>query len=121
MSLQAQQHLLSKTAVDKFKSVRQEPLSTWSDKLLKSWDPKQDFAFAMLHAERLTILMSDVAICELLHEQAKRHPKRAEIFERYIERAEPRCRFLLDQIQNTGARLLASLADTSDMSSQSTA
>jgi len=32
------------------------------------------------------------------------------ILERYLERAEPRCRYLLDEISTTGDRLLAQLA-----------
>ncbi|MEO1272013.1 MAG: acyl-CoA dehydrogenase family protein [Myxococcota bacterium] len=118
MSLQAQQVLISKTALDKLRAVQHEPLDRWPKKLMRDWDPKHDFAFAMLHAERLTQLMADVAACELLYTQAKRHPERRPIFERYLERAEPRGRFLLDQIQTTGARLLSQLAERNNADAQ---
>lgn len=76
----------------------------------KDWDPKRDFALAMLHAERLTLISIDVAVCEVLLSQAKRFPERMDILERYIERAEPRCRFLHHEITTTGDRLLGKLA-----------
>jgi hypothetical protein len=65
----------------------------------------------MLHAERLTKMLSDAAIVEILFEQSKRHPERADVLRRYLVRAEPRCRHMLDEIENTGAELLARLSD----------
>lgn len=106
MALDAQQVLVRRTATDKFRAL---PLAQWPSALKKQWNPKRDFAYAMLHAERLTKMLSDVAICEILHEQAKRHPERADVLRRYLARAEPRCRFLLDEITNTGSELLARL------------
>ena len=53
------------------------------------WDPKRDFALAMLHAERLTRLSIDAAVCETLLDQARAFPERREVLERYLERAEP--------------------------------
>jgi 3-(methylthio)propanoyl-CoA dehydrogenase len=64
----------------------------------------------LLHAERLTRLLADVAIAEALLAQAKVHPERRPWLERYLERAEPRGRFLLDEITTTGSRLVAELA-----------
>lgn len=77
---------------------------------LKEWDPKRDFALAMLHAERLMQISIDVAVCEVLLSQAQRFPERLDVLERYIERAEPRCRFLHNEITTTGDRLLGKLA-----------
>jgi alkylation response protein AidB-like acyl-CoA dehydrogenase len=76
-------------------------------KFTGEWDPKRDFALAMLHAERLTRLSIDVAVCEALLAQALRFPERRELLERYLERAEQRCRYLHDEITKTGDRLLA--------------
>ena len=104
------QHLLVRTLGDKFHSLRGLPLAQWPKRFLQNWNPKRDFAYAMLHAERLTRLLADEAICEVLLDQASRHPERAEVLERYLERAEPRCRFLHDAITSTGDRLLAALA-----------
>ena len=109
MSHQAQQHLILRTAGDKFKSVADQPIGEWPDLLGKNWNPKRDFAFAMLHAERLTRILADEAIAEIFWEQAKKHPHRREVLERHLERAEPRVRFLLDEITTTGDRLLAKL------------
>ena len=76
---------------------------------LSNWDPKKDFAPGMLHAERLTKILVDVQIIDALAEQAARHPERADILERYLERALPRSRALLYEIQTTGDRLLKNL------------
>jgi hypothetical protein len=63
----------------------------------------------MLHAERLTRLLVDEVVAELLLAQAKKDPARRELAERWVERAEPRCRHLVDEITSTGDRLLATL------------
>jgi alkylation response protein AidB-like acyl-CoA dehydrogenase len=109
LSLRAQQYLVTKTAVDKFKSLSGVPIFDWPQELTKEWNPKRDFAFAMLHAERLTKLLTDVKICQLLFEQAREYPEREDVFVRYLERAETRCRFLYDEITTTGDRLVAEL------------
>jgi hypothetical protein len=108
-SLGAQQHLLTRTAAGKLRSLADVPVQRWTAELTKSWDPKRDFALAMLHAERLTRLLADEAIAEILLEQARRFPERRELLERFLERAEPRARFLLDEITNTGHRILEDL------------
>ncbi|MBK6919253.1 MAG: acyl-CoA dehydrogenase family protein [Deltaproteobacteria bacterium] len=107
--LDAQQFLVRKTATDKVRSLSDKPLSQWRHAFLEDWNPKRDFAYAMLHAERLTRMMTDAAICEVLLDQARKHPERADVLKRYLVRAEPRCRHLLDEIQTTGAELLARL------------
>ncbi len=107
----AQQQIVTRLAGRKFRSLQGTPLATRTRAMLNDWDPKRDFASALLHAERLTELLSEAAICRILLEQARRHPERREVLERYLERAEPRCRFLADQIHSTGARLLAELAE----------
>ncbi|MFW6053175.1 MAG: acyl-CoA dehydrogenase family protein [Persicimonas sp.] len=109
LSLSAQQHLVTKTAVDKFKSLSGVPIFDWAEELTQQWDPKRDFAHAMLHAERLTQLLTDVKICQLLFEQQEEYPERRDIFLRYLERAETRCRFLHDEITTTGERLITKL------------
>jgi hypothetical protein len=118
LSLGAQQHLVMRTAAQKLKTLPDKPLADWPRELAKSWDPKRDFAVAMLHAERLIRLLTDEAICEVLYAQAKRHPERRAVLERYLDRAEPRCRFLFDEITSTGDRLLASLKDAGDTQSK---
>lgn len=100
--------LLTRLAAHKFAEVRHRPLAEWTASL-KDVDPKKDFALAMLHAERLTLILIDVAVAEELLVQAKRHPDRAELLDRWLERAEPRCRYRADEITTTGLRLLATL------------
>ncbi|HEY1587392.1 MAG TPA: acyl-CoA dehydrogenase family protein [Polyangia bacterium] len=109
LSFQAQQHLILRTAGDKLKATAQQPLAEWPRQLMRSWNPKRDFAYAMLHAERLTRLLVDEVVAELFLAQAKNDPARRELAERWVERAEPRCRHLVDEITSTGDRLLATL------------
>jgi alkylation response protein AidB-like acyl-CoA dehydrogenase len=111
LSLRAQQHLMTRTATDKFKALRGKPLADWPREFLKNWNPKRDFSYALLHAERLTRILADEAVAELLYAQAKEHPERVAIYERYLDRAEPRARFLLEEITTRGQRLLDQLAD----------
>ncbi len=111
ISYSAQQHLMTRLAGKKLRSLQGTPLSSRTRAFLKDWDPKRDFAHAQLHAERLTALMAEAAICRILLDQARQHPERRAVLERYLERAQPRCRFLADQIDSTGGRLLEELAE----------
>lgn len=108
LSLGAQWHLLTRTATTKLRGLQQVPMGKWAE-AFKRWDPKRDFALAQLHAERLTRLLTDELIAELLLEQARRHPERRELCERWLDRCEPRCRFLHDEITSTGSRVLEQL------------
>ncbi|HMY20037.1 MAG TPA: hypothetical protein PKA58_27110, partial [Polyangium sp.] len=63
----------------------------------------------MLHAERLTRLCADEAIAEILVAQAKKHPARRELAERFLDRAELRVRAVHEEITTTGGRILAML------------
>ena len=110
LSLSAQQHLATRTAATKLRSLADVPFGEWGRALTKAWDPKRDFALAMLHAERLTRLLADELIAEVLLEQSRRFPERRELLERFLDRAEPRARALHDEITTTGHRLLATLA-----------
>lgn len=111
LSYATQQHLMARIAGRKVGELRHTPLTSWST-TFSDWDPKRDFGPAMLHAERLTQLLTDVAIAEVLLEQSQAHPERAELLERWLERAEPRSRHLHDVIVSTGERLLATLGQT---------
>lgn len=113
MALQAQQHLIQKTVVDKFKTAKGLPVTHWVKLVKTDWDPKRDFAFAMLHAERLTKILADDAISEILWAESEAHPERRELLERFTERAEVRCTGLLNEIMTTGDRMLKKLQDAS--------
>jgi hypothetical protein len=114
LSLGAQQHLVTRLFAEKVKGASGQPWHKWPQAVYQQafgkWNPKTDFRLAMLHAERLTRLLADEQIVEVLLEQAKKHPHRRPLLERYLERAEPRARFLHTEITSTGARLLAKLA-----------
>jgi alkylation response protein AidB-like acyl-CoA dehydrogenase len=110
LSLSAQRHLATRTLAAKVAEVKGKPLASWRRTLMRPFNPKRDFAAAMLHAERLTRLLADELIAEVLLEQAGRHPQRRAVLERHLERAEPRVRALHDEITTTGRRLLARLA-----------
>ncbi|MEM8606851.1 MAG: acyl-CoA dehydrogenase family protein [Myxococcota bacterium] len=111
LAFQAQQHLVLRTAGDKFKGLVGRPIGEWPEELTKNWDPKRDFAYAMLHAERLIQLLGHALIAEVLLEQGQQHPERLEVLERHLDRCEPHARFLLDEITTTGERLLRKLAE----------
>jgi alkylation response protein AidB-like acyl-CoA dehydrogenase len=69
LSLGAQQFLLTRTAAGKLRSLAEVPVHRWTEALTKNWDPKRDFALAMLHAERLIRLLADEARARMLHEE----------------------------------------------------
>jgi len=121
VSLAAQQHLMARTAGDKFKAAQGKPFAEWPSALFSGWDPKRDFAYAKLHAERLVQILADEAACQLLWEQAKVHPERRAVLERYLERAEPRGRYLLDAITSTGQRLLSRLDSSNEQGDEQAA
>ncbi len=110
LAFDALQYLIRKTATDKVRSLSDKPITQWTEAFMHDWNPKRDFAWAMLHAERLTRLLADVQIAEILLAQAKQHEERRELCSRWLDRAEPRDRFLLDEITTTGRRLLSELA-----------
>ena len=81
LSYDVQQLLLRKTVAQKFRKLQDKPITAWGQAFVKDWNPKRDFAFAMLHAERLTQILADVAVAELLLEQAKKHSERADVLQ----------------------------------------
>ena len=110
--LQATRTLITRVAANKLEALRGRPLASWPAALTSGWDPKRDFAWALLHAERLTRILADGAVADALLEQVKAFPERTDrrdALAAYLERAEPRARFLLDEIATTGKRLLARL------------
>src|SRR5580704_7137089 len=94
LSMSAQQFLLTRTAAGKLKTLTDIPVARWREVHTGEWDPKRDFALAMLHAERLTRILIDEAVAELLLDQAKAHPQRREVLERWLARAELRSKSL---------------------------
>ncbi len=102
--------LLTRLTANKLGELPSHSPGEWG-KVMTGWDPKKDFALAMLHAERLIKILIDVAVAEELWEQAVKFPERRELLERWLERAEPRARYQQDIITTTGLRLLSTLHD----------
>ena len=102
--------MITRTLTDKVRASSKAPLASLPEAVLKQWNPRRDFPFALLHAERLTRLRADEEIASILADQARRHPERRPLLERYLERALPRAAFLHNEITHTGQRLLADLA-----------
>jgi hypothetical protein len=109
LALGAQQHIMWRVAKDKAVDAMAGPLDKALENFTKNWDPKRDFNYGLLHAERLIKILADVAIAEVLVEQAKQWPQRRELAERWIEMVEPRVRFNFDEIHSRGDRLLSRL------------
>jgi hypothetical protein len=105
---QTVQFLLSRLAATKVRELRNHGPSDWKG-VLTSFDPKRDFALAMLHAERLCELLAEVAMAEELLAVARKFPERSDVLMRHLERAETRCRHLHDVITTTGTRILGTL------------
>ncbi len=109
LSQQTIQFLITRLLSAKLGELRHHRPGQWAE-LMKDWDPKKDFALAMLHAERLTSMLADAAAADVLWNQACKDPDRRELLERWLERAEPRARHMHDLITTTGPRLLGRLA-----------
>lgn len=103
--------LLQRTAVDKFKDIKALPVSQWKTAFV-NMDPKRDFSFAMLHAERLIKILIDATVAELFWEQSVKHPERRELVERWLEKTEPRVRATVEEIATVGARTLRNLQES---------
>lgn len=86
-----------------------QSLGAWKA-ALADWDTRTDFAPALLHAEKLTRMLTDAAIADALWSQVKKDGGRRWILDRHLERSLPRSRFLLDSIKTTGDRLLTQLS-----------
>jgi hypothetical protein len=102
---QAIQHLLGRLAAAKLRELRHVSPSDWG-RAFRDFDPKKDFALALLHAERLCRLLIDAESGEILLDHAKRFPERRELLERWLERAEPRARGILDEIVSRSPKWL---------------
>ena len=94
---QAVQHLLGRLAAAKLRELRHVSPADWG-RAFRDFDPKKDFALALLHAERLCRLLIDAESGEILLDCARRFPERRELALRWLERAEPRVRGVLDEI-----------------------
>ncbi|MDP2345932.1 MAG: acyl-CoA dehydrogenase family protein [Deltaproteobacteria bacterium] len=115
VTLSAMQTIVSRIAADKLGGVGKKPITQWRASLTKEWDPAVDFSFGLLHAERLTKLLTWSHTAEVLAQQARSvagtadADERAEIAQRFIERFEPRAKGVLIEIEATSGSLLQRL------------
>jgi 3-(methylthio)propanoyl-CoA dehydrogenase len=105
----AMQHILTHIAKDKWVWVSERKVSEWSRAFLKEWDARRDFAFGLLHAERLTRILAEVAIAKALVKQARRFPERRELAEKFVDKALPVVAYMHEEISQSGDRLLKKL------------
>jgi hypothetical protein len=116
----AMQTIMTRIAADKLGDLRGRPLLEWKSAFLEDWDPARDFSFGLLHAERYTRILCQVAVAEVLVRQAhqvvgtEHETERRELAERWIERVEPRCRGILGEIEATGGSFLERLLGTDE-------
>ncbi len=111
-ALSAMQTIITRIAADKLGDVRGRPLAEWKSAFMKDWNPQKDFSFGLLHAERLTKLLTWSAVAEVLVRQASEtkgtadYEERASLALRFIERFEPRARGVVAEIEATGGSLI---------------
>jgi alkylation response protein AidB-like acyl-CoA dehydrogenase len=110
-------HILARIAKDKWSYVTDKKMVEWPSAFFKDWDAKRDFGFGLLHAKRLTRILSEITIAKVLVKQAERFPERRELAERFIDRATPVVNWMYDEIHNTGDSVLAGLAARHDKDS----
>jgi alkylation response protein AidB-like acyl-CoA dehydrogenase len=112
IELSAKQNIVTRIGADKLGDLRGRPVRDLMRSFMKDWDPKRDFSFGLLHAERLTKILTDVAIAEVLVSQAKKaegtewEEERKELAESWIEKVEPRCKGVLGEIEATSGSLI---------------
>jgi alkylation response protein AidB-like acyl-CoA dehydrogenase len=103
----AVQTILTQMVVDKFGDLKGQPLLHFKPAFLASWNPKKDFSFGLLHAERFTKIAAMRAASKELVRQAdakkgeSEYAFRRQVAERYMNRSEPRMRGLLLEIEHT--------------------
>ncbi|HXW53466.1 MAG TPA: acyl-CoA dehydrogenase family protein, partial [Myxococcota bacterium] len=101
----AVQTILTRMVVDKFGGLKDKPLLDWKAAFLKTWDPRSDFSFGLLHAERFTIITARLWMARVLVKQALRlddedqKKARLNLASRFMERAEPKMRGILYEIE----------------------
>jgi hypothetical protein len=78
---------------------------------MRHWDMKADFSQGLLHAERLTRMLSDVAIGKVLAKQAERFPERRKLAERFIKKMVLRVDAVAKEIEAADDSVFESIAE----------
>jgi 3-(methylthio)propanoyl-CoA dehydrogenase len=85
---------------------------------LRRWDVKADFSHGLLHAERLTRMLADVAISKVLAQQAERFPERRALAEYFVPRAVLRVEALGREIEQSDDAVFKAIAASQQAQSQ---
>lgn len=99
------QTIMTRMVADKFGDLKDKPLTDWKTAFLKTWDPKTDFSFGLLHAERFCQITSKLWMARALVKQAlalndvAMQKERLRLASRFMERAEPKMRGLIYEIE----------------------
>jgi len=72
-----------------------------SREFLRHWDERADFSRGLVHAERLTRMLADVAMAKVLVRQAERFPERRALAERFVHRMSLRVEALAREIESS--------------------
>jgi len=99
------QTIMTRMVADKFGDLKERPLTEWKEAFVSTWDPKKDFSFGLLHAERFCIIASKLWMARVLVKQALKisdedlKAERLHLAARFMERCEPKMRGLLYEIE----------------------
>lgn len=80
-------------------------------KFLREWDMRADFSHGLLHAERLTRMLADVAIAKILARQAQRFPERRKLAETFVRKMLLRVEATAREIEAGGEEVLEAIAE----------
>lgn len=80
-------------------------------RFLRRWDVRADFSLGLLHAERLTRILADVAIGKTLVRQAERFPERRRLAERFVHKMLPRVEALVREIERADESVFEAIAE----------
>jgi alkylation response protein AidB-like acyl-CoA dehydrogenase len=119
----AMQSIMTRMVVDKFGGLKEKPLTDWKEAFLSTWDPRTDFSFGLLHAERFTLIASRLWMARVLVKQALKisdeevREERLKLSMRFMERAEPKMRGILAEIEASKTSIFRS--ETKDLEKKS--
>lgn len=82
-----------------------------SKEFLRHWDARTDFSRGLVHAERLTRMLADVAMAKTLSRQAARHPERVELATRFLRKMLLRVEAEAREIEEADDTVLEAIAD----------